>query len=416
MKKDKNEKKDKKDRKDGKKNPIKDGAGSAAVVVAATTASAATATTATGNASKLTADELLRLDEVRRSLKIRTRRKEKEKLPSGITADYSANFNLGISSLTGTSADSYHDNEDVTDRLNSSSPLSGSNSETSLNSLTKDFPHVASSTAGLSVSPSGAISSSSSATSFAYSSANAPTLVVPVVPSRGILKGKSSYGHEAGAATLPDPASIEDETKLVENTLKNELIIYERPPSVLTPAKRGPPTLPKRYPMATNLFQANGASSRSTKSEEDSRAYSIPRSHTPLDPQTAAIIAAAAGLTSISNESPSKQVASRFLAARGPAGEGCGWGLGSPCSKSAVDLNASKLSLPTLIAPVLPEPRDLTLIRQETGDFGFSLRRAVVVERAPNAQTRYYHHYLTLSLFSPTQFIVHFFSPIFSVT
>ena len=32
MKKDKNEKKDKKDRKDGKKNPIKDGAGSAAVV------------------------------------------------------------------------------------------------------------------------------------------------------------------------------------------------------------------------------------------------------------------------------------------------------------------------------------------------------------------------------------------------
>lgn len=30
--------------------------------------------------------------QVRRSLKIRGRRKEKEKLPSGITADYSANF------------------------------------------------------------------------------------------------------------------------------------------------------------------------------------------------------------------------------------------------------------------------------------------------------------------------------------
>ncbi|KAJ9582345.1 hypothetical protein L9F63_003305 [Diploptera punctata] len=40
----------------------------------------------------MTAEELLRLDEVRRSLKIRGRRKEKEKLPSGITADYSASF------------------------------------------------------------------------------------------------------------------------------------------------------------------------------------------------------------------------------------------------------------------------------------------------------------------------------------
>ncbi|KAL1130014.1 hypothetical protein AAG570_012957 [Ranatra chinensis] len=39
----------------------------------------------------MTAEELLRLDEMRRSLKIR-RKKEKDKLPSGITADYSANF------------------------------------------------------------------------------------------------------------------------------------------------------------------------------------------------------------------------------------------------------------------------------------------------------------------------------------
>lgn len=42
--------------------------------------------------SSMTAEELLRLDEVRRSLKLRGRRKEKEKLPSGITADYSASF------------------------------------------------------------------------------------------------------------------------------------------------------------------------------------------------------------------------------------------------------------------------------------------------------------------------------------
>ncbi|XP_055528444.1 uncharacterized protein LOC129720762 [Wyeomyia smithii] len=45
-----------------------------------------------GVPGSVSAEELLRLDEVRKSLKIRGRRKEKEKLPSGITADYSASF------------------------------------------------------------------------------------------------------------------------------------------------------------------------------------------------------------------------------------------------------------------------------------------------------------------------------------
>lgn len=51
-----------------------------------------------GASGSMSAEELLRLDEVRRSLKIRGRRKEKEKLPSGITADYSSFFaNIEIS-------------------------------------------------------------------------------------------------------------------------------------------------------------------------------------------------------------------------------------------------------------------------------------------------------------------------------
>lgn len=45
-----------------------------------------------GVTGSMSSDELLRLEEVRRSLKIRGRRKEKEKLPSGITGDYSADF------------------------------------------------------------------------------------------------------------------------------------------------------------------------------------------------------------------------------------------------------------------------------------------------------------------------------------
>lgn len=71
-------KKDKEKKKDGKK-PTKE-----------PTAGAAGGT----SQEKLTSDDLLRLDEVRRSLKIKSRRREKEKLPSGITADYTAH--LGI--------------------------------------------------------------------------------------------------------------------------------------------------------------------------------------------------------------------------------------------------------------------------------------------------------------------------------
>ena len=111
MKKDKTEKKEKKERKEGKLKSIKEsGAGS----------SSSSSSSSSSN-RKLTADELLRLDEVRRSLKIRTRRKEKEKLPSGITADYTANFNLATD-----------------DQQQQQQQPASSNSETSLNSLSKD--------------------------------------------------------------------------------------------------------------------------------------------------------------------------------------------------------------------------------------------------------------------------------------
>ncbi|XP_061515846.1 unconventional myosin-XVIIIa isoform X2 [Anopheles gambiae] len=70
-------KKEKKARKEGKQLLLGVGGGSG---------------TSGGHAGSMSAEELLRLDEVRRSLKIRGRRKEKEKLPSGITADYSASF------------------------------------------------------------------------------------------------------------------------------------------------------------------------------------------------------------------------------------------------------------------------------------------------------------------------------------
>ena len=80
-------KKDKEKKKDGKTKGVKE-LSSGGVV----SGGGASATTAGLGQERLTSDDLLRLDEVRRSLKMKPRRKEKEKLPSGITADYTAHL------------------------------------------------------------------------------------------------------------------------------------------------------------------------------------------------------------------------------------------------------------------------------------------------------------------------------------
>lgn len=42
------------------------------------------------------------------------------------------------------------------------------------------------------------------------------------------------------------------------------------------------------------------------------------------------------------------------------------------------------LQLPALIAPPLPDPRELEVLRRNTGDFGFSLRRTTMLDRQPD--------------------------------
>ena len=133
----------------------------------------------------------------------------------------------------------------------------------------------------------------------------------------------------------------------------NELIIYEKPPTVL------------RAINGTNL-------------------YSSPRPLSPLDPVRAAAIAQAAGLVPIRSKSPPGPVSPILLASSVTSkivetpGEGSGWAAGRINTPGRGSVH---LPLPVLIEPVLPEPRHLTLHRRPAGDFGFSLRRSVVVER-----------------------------------
>ena len=51
---------------------------------------------------------------------------------------------------------------------------------------------------------------------------------------------------------------------------------------------------------------------------------------------------------------------------------------------------ANELPLPEIMPLALPEPRELTIQRQPPprNDFGFSLRRAIILERGPNGVTQ----------------------------
>ncbi|XP_061219475.1 unconventional myosin-XVIIIa isoform X6 [Neopsephotus bourkii] len=71
--------------------------------------------------------------------------------------------------------------------------------------------------------------------------------------------------------------------------------------------------------------------------------------------------------------------------------------MGHPCPPPAASLRArlpelvdkrfpAELRLPPLVPPQPPTPRQLELQRRNTGDFGFSLRRTTMLDRAPDGQ------------------------------
>lgn len=129
--------------------------------------------------------------QVRRSLKIRGRRKEKEKLPSGITADYSASFFAELNR-----------HEDGTDgpssQTRSEALTQSDSSETSLTSLNNP----------------------------GTSQHNFLPPLPPRPPKRGILKQSPRLSS--------DTVSHGDSNTLIKNTLQNEVITYQNLPKRTT--------------------------------------------------------------------------------------------------------------------------------------------------------------------------------------
>lgn len=231
--------------------------------------------------------------QVRRSLKLRGRRKDKEKLPSGITADYTADF---LASLERTespliSGSPTHQNFDP-------GYTQSDSSETSLNSLNQK---------------------------------NGPPLP-PKPPKRGILKAPKVTLTQDGET---NGLNGHDHVDLVRNTLQNELITYQN-----LPGQNG-------FSMSSQLLVIT-----STSPSADS-------------------------LTDTTNSSFATPPFSLS-----PVGESQGFHRWSRTS----NFDDVELPLPEIVPIVLPKPRTLVVQRQKPprSDFGFSLRRAMVLERAGN--------------------------------
>ncbi|XP_045516824.1 unconventional myosin-XVIIIa isoform X1 [Pieris brassicae] len=324
-------------------------------------------------------EEPLRLEEVRRSLKLRGRRKEKEKLPSGITADYTASLfahleqdsNYSNYPIINTSGS----NSNLSDENNHLSPiyptthtwhkkdrvLQSDSSETSLNSLNN--PNNAN------ISP-----------------RQAPNLppIPPRPPKRGILKGPrlsntSSNSQESNVhnSDTVDFANGQDSNVLARNTQQNELISYGIPPSKSTSSSDDMQLIQNftkkviHSPVETQFKNyKNNANSAITKQDIDEA------------PKTNGNGYLGVTSTSPSADSLTDTTNSSFATppfSTSPVGESQGFHRWSRTST----FDDVYLPLPTITPLHLPRPRVLTILRQKAprNDFGFSLRRAVIQER-----------------------------------
>jgi len=152
-----------------------------------------------------------KLEEVRRSLKIRSgKRKEKVKLPSGITADYSSAFFAQLDVDRGSEQD--RGNEEVMSG-NTTTVIDLNNGDVYERHL-----HYTTSTAANSMVSATFISHSdnSSDNSINFQSTGKPSLppVPPRIPKRGILKGSKT--------SLLNISDTDSRAVLMRNTLQNE--------------------------------------------------------------------------------------------------------------------------------------------------------------------------------------------------
>ncbi|XP_034663367.1 unconventional myosin-XVIIIa isoform X1 [Drosophila subobscura] len=343
-----------------------------------------------GVSGSMSTDELLRLDEVRRSLKIRGRRKEKEKLPSGITADYSADFFAALN------ADASGNGIALATAGPGAATVGGSEQDRGNEEIVASvMTHIESR------------SSNGAGVSVNYSEVTHSLLagglknrflppVPPKPPKRGILKGSRSNmtnvheeitftagnGGGGGGTTGGTPEM------LMRNTIQNELL-YDG-------AARG-----AAGSIGSNSSQhgTSFTSVESLRSDGDQphqqRAMTLPANARygapPQVPHLHVLTSPSPSADSLTDTTNSSFATPPFSLS--PIGESQGidrWA-------RVHSFEDVQLPLPPVQLVQLPPPRQLVIRRQKSPrqDFGFSLRKAICLDRTES---------LTSPIFRPVIF------------
>lgn len=320
--------------------------------------------------------------QVRRSLKLRGRRKEKEKLPSGITADYTASLfahleqdsnysNYPLIPTSGSNSNLSDENNHLspgypaTHNWNKKDPvLQSDSSETSLNSLNN--PNNANS-----------------------SPRQPPSLppIPPRPPKRGILKGHrlsntSSNSQESNVQShdTVDYMNGQDPNLLARNTQQNELISYGIPPSKSTSSSDDMQQLQNFtkkviHSPVENQYKSNYKNNTSNPSIVTQDVDEVLKTN---GNSYLGVTSTSPSADSLTDTTTNSSFATPPFSTS-PVGESQGFHRWSRTS----NFEDVHLPLPALSPLQLPKPRLLTIQRQKAprNDFGFSLRRAMVQER-----------------------------------
>ncbi|XP_058174390.1 unconventional myosin-XVIIIa isoform X1 [Anopheles ziemanni] len=284
----------------------------------------------------MSAEELLRLDEVRRSLKIRGRRKEKEKLPSGITADYSASF---FAQLDVDHRELDRGTEEVLAVANTTTYIDRNGEmveRVSFSSTTTTHQPTSPSSYGDGHSMDGAMGSQQYAHQHQqqHTPGGSKTLppIPPRPPKRGILKGSRTNLASDSVISSPSGQTLHAST---------------------TTTTVGGST------SAAAMLQLLASPSPSADSLTDTTTTT----------------------TNSSFATPPFSLS--------PVGESQGYegriGRVHPFDERVTSNHSVILSLPPIHIHALPPPRELVIQRQKSprNDFGFSLRKAFVLDRSP---------------------------------
>lgn len=322
-------------------------------------------------------------------------------MPSGITADYSASFFGDLERLS-----PERENASETDgRRERTASLPPGQSLSSYNPSTMSGTSWSRGTDGMTHSDSSEASSNS-----LNQQPQPPKKVLPPLPprppKRGILKqgprsSTSSLASDGGATNADTLSSTDPNAVLARNTIQNEVITYQNLPSHSKPSTSSYlfPDVDVNSPLSVLLTSDNSAPSPDFSSE----AIMSPLSARSTDHGPNIYLSAASHEKKLSKASLSPSAESltdtttnsSFATppfSMSPIGESQGFHtFGSRLSKyasSTFEDVCTELPLPPITPVLLPQPRELTIQRQPPprNDFGFSLRRAIIVERQETSQ------------------------------